>query len=76
LEPANRYIKLKKISLVPEMEKKCECLTTDDNFSIKVDFQCINDDAMVGLTLVVYTETGECVFSSINNQIKFYEDHK
>ncbi len=71
LEPANRYIKLKKISLVPEMEKKCECLTTDDNFSIKVDFQCINDDAMVGLTLVVYTETPLIIRIKI-----FMEDHK
>lgn len=68
LEPANRYIKLKKISLIPEEEKSCESITTDDSFSVKVDYQCICDGALIGLTLVLYTESGDCVFSSINNQ--------
>lgn len=71
--PQNDSIALSSVSLTNERGVIIKELSTDNSFLINIKYNIKRPNSFVGLTIIIYDDQNNCVFSSINNhEINWY----
>ena len=61
--PGNEYIRMRGAELIPHFNDASEVLDVNTSFDLKFDFYCGHDNALINLSIVLYTMAGVSIFN-------------
>ena len=69
--PGNDFIRAKRVELIPTSPHETGILTTRDPLKVAFEFWSTKPEAMLNISLFLYTMAGECIFNVANAGIKY-----
>jgi len=70
----NKEFVIKKIAVENTLEKSDSYISTNSNFNIMITYKVFKPETTVGFTILLYSEDGQLLFSSLSNQEKKWLD--
>jgi lipopolysaccharide transport system ATP-binding protein len=66
--PQNQSARIRKVAVSDDNGNPANKLSTDDGFSIEIDFETKSEGVFCGTTVIFYDRGGNCIFGSISNK--------